>query len=63
MPLSSPQPREHFHTRTIDCKGYRRDDGLWDIEGHLEDNKSYGYENNQRGQLQPYENTTTCGYV
>jgi len=56
MPLSTPQPREHFHTRNIECKGYLREDGLWDIEGHLEDHKSYGYENKWRGQLQPYEN-------
>jgi len=56
MPLSPPQPRQHFHTRAIDCKGYLRDDGLWDIEGHLEDHKSYGYESRWRGQVQPYEN-------
>lgn len=29
--------REKVHTRTIELNGYRRSDGLWDIEGHLKD--------------------------
>ena len=49
MPLSPAQPREPLHTRTVVCKGYLRDDGLWDIEGHLTDVKSYGFENAHRG--------------
>lgn len=40
MPLPTPAPRKHIHTRTIDCRGYERDDGLWDIEGHLTDVKA-----------------------
>lgn len=51
MPLSSPAPREHIHTRTIDCRGYRRDDGLWDIEGHITDVKTYGFGNHFRGEI------------
>ena len=43
MPLSKPAPRRHSHTRKIDCTGYRREDGLWDIEGHLVDTKPHGY--------------------
>jgi hypothetical protein len=39
MPLSPPAPREHSHTRSIECRGFRRSDGLWDIEGHLVDTK------------------------
>ena len=39
MPLSAAKPREQFHNRTLDIKGYRRQDGLWDIEGHLCDVK------------------------
>ncbi|HUN52369.1 MAG TPA: DUF2889 domain-containing protein [Candidatus Sulfotelmatobacter sp.] len=39
MPLSAAKPREQFHNRTLDIKGYRRQDGLWDIEGHLRDVK------------------------
>ena len=41
MPLSPNQPRKPVHTRAIECKGYERDDGLWDIEAHLVDTKSY----------------------
>ena len=43
MPLSEPASRVHCHTRKIDCTGYRREDGLWDIEGHLIDTKPPGY--------------------
>ncbi len=41
MPLSPNQPRKHIHTRDIQCKGYEREDGLWDIEAHLVDTKTY----------------------
>lgn len=30
-----------MHTRQISCKGYEREDGLWDIEGQMVDVKSY----------------------
>jgi hypothetical protein len=40
MPLSSPAPRKRVHTRAIECVGYEREDGLWDIEGHLTDAKT-----------------------
>ena len=52
MPLSPAAPREHIHTRTIDCRGYHREDGLWDIEGHLVDTKTYGFENRWRGSVE-----------
>ena len=41
MPLSNPVVRKLAHTRAIECKGYERDDGLWDIEAHLIDTKTY----------------------
>ena len=53
MPLSAPAPRKHLHTRVITAKGYARDDGLWDIEGHMTDNKSYTFKNNWRGTVPP----------
>jgi hypothetical protein len=53
MPLSPAAPREHIHTRSIDCRGYRRADGLWDIDGHLTDTKTYGFSNHFRGELPP----------
>lgn len=40
MPLSAPAARSVIHTRRVECSGYARDDGLWDIEGHLVDVKS-----------------------
>ena len=52
MPLSPPAPREHRHTRQIECRGYRREDGLWDIEGHLTDVKSYAFDNAFRGRVE-----------
>jgi len=55
MPLSPPAPREPLHTRRVECRGYRRADGLWDIEGHLVDTKTYPFENRHRGAIQPGE--------
>ena len=49
MPLSPPAARQHIHTRTVQLNGYRRDDGLWDVEGHLVDIKSYNFPNKDRG--------------
>lgn len=49
MALTKPNPRKHIHTRDIQCKGYQRDDGLWDIEGELIDAKTYSFENIDRG--------------
>ena len=49
MPLSPPVEREHLHTRHVVCQGFRRADGLWDIEGRLIDTKSYGFANLDRG--------------
>jgi hypothetical protein len=49
MPLSKPESRKHVHTRTIQCLGFHRDDGLWDIEARLTDTKTYSFSNNDRG--------------
>ena len=53
MPLSPPAEREPLHRRQIDMHGYRRADGLFDIEGHLLDTKSYGFDNEEKGWLEP----------
>ena len=45
MPLPKAAARKLMHTRTIDCRGYEREDGLWDIEGRLSDIKSYTWKN------------------
>ena len=41
MPLSPPAKRRHLHTRRVECFGYQREDGLFDIEGHIVDTKTY----------------------
>ena len=55
MPLTPSEDREPIHHRQIDCRGYRRKDGLWDIEGHLTDVKAYAFTNSFRGEVQPGE--------
>ncbi len=55
MPLSEPAPRERLHTRRYDFNGYRRADGLWDIEGRMTDVKSYGFDNDYRGRIEAEE--------
>ncbi|HEY3847265.1 MAG TPA: DUF2889 domain-containing protein [Acetobacteraceae bacterium] len=49
MPLTQAATRELLHTRDIQIRGYRRDDGLYDIEAQLADAKSYGFVNQDRG--------------
>ncbi len=44
--MALPQPtakREPLHRRTIEIRGYRREDGLFDIEGHLLDSKDVDF--------------------
>jgi hypothetical protein len=44
MPLSAPtSPRQTLHHRDIAVRGYKRDDGLFDIEGHLHDTKAVDF--------------------
>ncbi|KZD07273.1 DUF2889 domain-containing protein [Oceanibaculum pacificum] len=55
-PLSEPTvAREKLHRRVVTCEGYRRADGLWDIEGHMTDVKTYGFDNDWRGRVDPGE--------
>ncbi|HYM01557.1 MAG TPA: DUF2889 domain-containing protein [Stellaceae bacterium] len=51
MPLSPPCPREHIHTRVVECRGYLRTDGLWDVEGHITDVKTYAFTSEFRGEV------------
>jgi len=52
MPLSQPVARKLIHHRLIDCHGYEREDGLFDIEGRLTDTKSYGFDTILRGKVE-----------
>jgi hypothetical protein len=45
-------PRTHVHTRSVEYRGYRRDDGLWDIEADLTDAKTYTHSTPERGIMQ-----------
>jgi DUF2889 family protein len=53
MPLSPPVGRQLLHTRRVTCQGFFREDGLWDIEGRITDEKSYEHANEWRGALKP----------
>lgn len=45
MPLPvHPSERSLIHTRRIRFEGYKRADGLWDIDGHLSDIKTHDYD-------------------
>ena len=44
MPLPPATRRSGIHDRTVECRGYRREDGLWDIEGHLIDRKTNDFQ-------------------
>jgi hypothetical protein len=39
MPLPPSVPRDELHVRSIDLRGFRRHDGLYDIEARLVDTK------------------------
>ena len=44
MPLAiSPVVRTRLHTRRVSYEGFQRDDGLFDLEGHLTDVKDHDY--------------------
>ena len=49
--LTAPVPRQLMHTRNVRTRGFLRDDGLWDLEGELLDEKTYTYADRDRGPL------------
>ena len=51
MPLSQPAERALLHSRDIVLRGYRRTDGLYDIEARLTDTKSHGSASHDRGYI------------
>jgi Protein of unknown function (DUF2889) len=51
MSLSPSVARDLIHGRRIECRRYRRCDGLWDIESYLTDTKSHAFANNLRGEI------------
>ena len=56
MPLPAPtEDRELLHTRTIECRGYLRADGMWDIDGWMTDIKTYNFPNHDRIEIKAGE--------
>ena len=55
MPLAESAPRKLLHNRTVTCRGYEREDGLWDIEGQMTDVKNYNFNNHDRGEIKAGE--------
>jgi hypothetical protein len=49
MPLSPAVKRKPLHLRKLTLSGYQRDDGHFDIEGHLVDTKPFDIPNTDRG--------------
>jgi hypothetical protein len=45
--------RRLMHRRSIECTGYLRDDGLWEVEARLVDTKPFAQHDRFRGELQP----------
>lgn len=41
MPLSPPRSRSPVTARAIRCEGFRRDDGLWEVEAFLADTRTF----------------------
>ena len=51
--LSPPAPREEVHNRRISCNGFVREDGQYDIEAEITDNKTYDFPSDFRGDVTP----------
>jgi len=51
--LSAPVARECVHKRQINCNGFVRADGLYDIEAELTDHKTYAFPSDFRGTVTP----------
>ncbi|MCS4503383.1 DUF2889 domain-containing protein [Arhodomonas aquaeolei] len=55
MALPEPAPRRRLHRRRIELDGFRREDGLWEIEARLTDVKDGAFRLRFRGELAPGE--------
>ena len=50
MPLSEPAARTAIHVRRVECQGFQREDGLWDIEGFMTDVKTHLHHRREGGE-------------
>jgi hypothetical protein len=46
-------PRRLMHKRSVECDGYLRSDGLWEVEARLVDSKPFALCDHFRGELRP----------
>jgi Protein of unknown function (DUF2889) len=53
MNEDSGERRRLMHRRSIECTGYLRNDGLWEVEARLVDTKPFAQRDHFRGELQP----------
>jgi hypothetical protein len=53
MNLSPPAARRPRYKRTIECEGFQREDGLWDIEARVIDTKPFRVHEPFRGVREP----------
>jgi len=54
MPQSNVDERRRpMHRRSVECIGYLRDDGLWEVEARLVDTKPFPLRDQYRGELRP----------
>src|SRR6476660_9108584 len=53
--MESKVGRREMHMRRIEMRAYLRDDGLWDVEAHLRDEKPFGYTDPGRGELKAHD--------
>jgi hypothetical protein len=53
MNEDSGERRRLMHRRSIECTGYLRNDGLWEVEARLVDTKLFAQRDHFRGELQP----------
>ena len=55
MPLPDSAERTLYHNRVVNCQGFHRQDGLWDIEAHLIDTKTHWFPNHEKNGVDPGE--------
>jgi len=55
MPINEDngERRRLMHRRSVECQGYLRHDGLWEVEARLVDTKPFAQRDRYRGLLQP----------
>lgn len=50
---NAPEKRRLMHHRSVECLGYLRDDGLWEVEARLVDTKPFARHDRRHGLREP----------